>query len=49
MYGIPVVDAEAANVFGVDGGSVEHGDQVVRVGSSEARQFGITQDQCQNS
>ena len=36
VYDIPVGDAEAANAFGVDGGSVEHGDQVVRVGSSEA-------------
>ena len=36
VYGIPVGDAEAANAFGVDGGSAEHGDQAVRVGSSEA-------------
>ena len=36
MYGIPVGDAEAVNAFGVYGGSAEHGDQAVRVGSSEA-------------
>ena len=36
VYGIPVGDAEVVNAFGVAGGSAEHGDQAVRVGSSEA-------------